>query len=165
MDEPKKKIKLTPQNARLKMESWCAYQERSHYEVREKLYSYGLYSDDVNNIISHLIQENFLNEERFAEAYVSGKFKIKGWGKIKIKQALKLKRVSEANIKLALRQLDTDDYFEKLLALARKKNRMIAEKHPLKRRQKLTAYLAAKGYESDLVFEAVKTTLAGDQHE
>jgi len=141
------------------MESWCAYQERSHFEVKEKLYSYGLFSGDVNDILSYLIQNNFLNEERFACAYVSGKFRIKGWGRIKIKQGLKLKRVSEANIRIGLREIDPEAYFNKLLSLAEKKNRIIKEKHPLKRRYKLSAYLISKGYENDLVNEAVKTVL------
>lgn len=162
MEEKKKLIKLTPQAARLKMENWCAYQERSHQEVKEKLYAHGLYTDDVNAILSHLIQNNFLNEERFACAYVSGKFKIKGWGRNKIKQQLKLKKVSEANIKTGLKQIEADEYFQKLLQLAQKKNGLIKEKHPLKRKYKLSAYLISKGYESDLVNEAVKQVLQNE---
>lgn len=158
-DEKTFKKKYTPQQAKLKLEAWCAYQERSHFEVKEKLYSYGLYSNDVNDILSHLIQHNFLNETRFAEAYVSGKFKIKGWGRNKIKQGLKLKRVSDPNIKIGLKQLNTDDYFAMLTKLAAKKNKLIKEKNKLKRKYKLMSFLAAKGYESDLVAEAVKGVL------
>lgn len=159
MEKEKRSIRYTPSQARLKMESWCAYQERSHYEVKEKLYGYGLYSGDVNDILSYLIQNNFLNEERFATAYVSGKFRIKGWGRNKIKQGLKLKKVSEANIRIGLKQIDAEEYDQKLQQLAEKKNRTITEKNILKRKYKLSAYLVGKGYESDLVNETVKTLL------
>ncbi|HLP12845.1 MAG TPA: regulatory protein RecX [Flavobacteriales bacterium] len=154
--------KYTPAQARTKIESWCAYQERSHYEVKEKLYSWGLYSTDVNEIISHLISNNFLNEERFAEAFVSGKFKIKGWGRNKIKQALKLKKVSDPNIKNAFKQLDADDYFKKLKSIAVKKNKLIKENNHLKRKFKLVSFLATKGYEHDLINEVVKEVLKKD---
>ncbi len=153
----------TPQQARLKMESYCAYQERSHFEVKEKLYSYGLYSTDVNEISSHLISNNFLNETRFAEAYVSGKFKIKGWGRNKIRQGLKLKRVSDANIKIGMKQLDADDYFAMLKKIAVKKNELVKEKNNLKRKYKLMSFLAGKGYESDLINEALKEVLVNDK--
>jgi regulatory protein len=161
--ENKATKKYTPTQARLKMENWCAYQERSHFEVKEKLYSWGLYSSDVNEIISHLISTNYLNEERFAEAFVSGKFKIKGWGRNKIKQALKLKRVSEPNIKHAFKQLDADDYLKKLKSIAVKKIKLIKEKHPLKRKYKLASYLVAKGYEHDLVNDTIKEVLKNDE--
>jgi regulatory protein len=160
--DQKFKKKYTPQQAKLKMESYCAYQERSHFEVKEKLYSYGLYSTDVNEILSHLISNNFLNETRFAEAYVSGKFKIKGWGRNKIKQGLKLKRVSDANIKIGMKQLDADDYFTMLKKIAVKKNKLEKEKNKLKRKYKLISFLAGKGYESDLIGEALKEVLGND---
>lgn len=156
MEEKKRIIKYTPQQARLKMESYCAFQERSHFEVKEKLYACGLYSDDVNDILSHLIQNNFLNEERFACAYVTGKFRMKGWGRNKIKQGLKLKRVSDANIKIGLKQLDPQEYADKLMLLAEKKDKNIKEKNPLKKKFKLSAYLISKGYETDLVMDAIK---------
>lgn len=162
MEEPVFKKKYTPQQAKLKMESYCAYQERSHFEVKEKLYSYGLYSTDVNEILSYLIQNNFLNETRFAEAYVSGKFNIKGWGRNKIKQGLKLKRVSDANIKHALKQIDAEDYFKKIKQTIEKKNKLIKEKNKVKRKYKLLAFLASKGFESDLVHEAIKEVLGND---
>lgn len=154
--EPKFKKKYTPGQAKLKMESYCAYQERSHFEVKEKLYSYGLYSTDVNQILSHLIENNFLNETRFAEAYVSGKFNIKHWGRNKIKHGLKQKQVSAANIKHAMNLIDSEKYFETLKKLVIKKNKLVKEKNKIKRKYKLMSFLASKGYESDLIIEALK---------
>ena len=92
MDDPKPK-KITDEKVALsKAEHFCAYQERAQQEVRDKLYEWGLWPDAVENIIVKLIGDNFLNEERFAKAYTQGKFKQKGWGKLKIKQGLKLKK-------------------------------------------------------------------------
>ena len=156
------KKKYTPGQAKLKMESYCAYQERSHYEVKEKLYSFGLYSSDVNSILSYLIENNFLNETRFAEAYVSGKFNIKHWGKNKIKHGLKLKQVSEFNIKHGLKQIDEDKYYTVLTELAVKKNKLIKEKNKLKRRFKLQSYLMSKGFESSLIGDVLKNLFAND---
>lgn len=159
MEERSFKKKYTPSQAKLKIEQWCAFQERSHKEVRDKLYSFGLYPKEVNDIMAHLIEYNFLNEERFAEAFVSGKFKIKGWGKTKIQHALKGKQVSSQNIKSAMKQVDDKDYFKKLKSLAEKKNRLIKESNPLKRKKKLVTYLASKGYEAELVYKVVDQIL------
>lgn len=93
--------------AKLKAEAFCAYQERAQQELRDKLYEWGLHADEVEEIISELIVDNFLNEERFAIAYVSGKFRMKGWGKIKIKQGLKYKNVSEKNHKNSIKPHNT----------------------------------------------------------
>jgi regulatory protein len=157
-----KKIRYTPEKAKLKIEAYCAYQERSHFEVKEKLYSWGLFSNDVNAIMAHLIEQNFLNEERFAEAFTSGKLNIKNWGRYKIKQGLKLKKVSEANIKHAIKQIDEDAYAAKLLHLAEKKVKMISETNKLKKKAKLTAYLLSKGYENELVYDVVKKLLGNE---
>jgi regulatory protein len=115
MDEwNKEKKKFTPQQAKQKAEGYCAYQERAQQEVRDKLYEWGLHQTDVEHIISTLIEENFLNEERFAKAYALGKFRMKGWGKIKIKQHLKGKRVSDPLVRIALREIGPDEYEEKI---------------------------------------------------
>lgn len=105
---------FTPHQARLKAESYCAYQERSQQEVRDKLYSWGLHHVDVEQIISDLISENFLNEERFAIAYAQGRLRMKGWGKVKIKFYLQRKRVSDPLIRIALNHIDMDEYLTKL---------------------------------------------------
>ena len=142
--------------ASAKAENYCAYQERSQQEVRDKLYDWGLHHDEVEEVISELIQSNFLNEERFAMAYVSGKFNIKKWGKIKIKQGLKLKRVPEKMIIKALNTIDYDKYLQVLLATAEKKAPFITEKDPYKRKYKLVSYLMGKGFESNLISEVLK---------
>jgi regulatory protein len=132
----KKTVRLDKKTALFKAEHYCAYQERAQQEVRDKLYEFGLHKDEVEELISELISTNFLNEERFAQAYVSGKFNIKKWGKIKIKQALKLKKVPEKMILKALNKIDYDEYLKVILASAEKKSGLITEKDPNKRRTK-----------------------------
>ncbi|WP_316789901.1 regulatory protein RecX [Pedobacter frigoris] len=149
-------VKLDKKAALAKAEHYCAYQERSQQEVRDKLYEWGLWSNDVEETISELIQTNFLNEERFAAAYVSGKFNIKGWGKIKIKQGLKLKKVPDKMIANALKAINYDDYLKTILASAEKKLKTIAEKDSYKRKYKLVNYLLTKGFENDLILEVLK---------
>lgn len=150
------KKKFTPYQAKLKAEAYCAYQERAQQEVRDKLYSWGLHLDDVEQIISDLISANFLNEERFAIAFALGKFRIKGWGKVKIEQHLKMKRVSAPLIKIALRQIDLDDYEEKLTELIHRKASTDLKQLTVTERAKLIRHLQSKGYESSLIFEKLK---------
>lgn len=147
------KKKYTPKQAKLKMESFCAYQERAQQEVRDKLYTWGLHSEDVENIIAELITENFLNEERFAKAFVRGKFRIKKWGKVKIIQHLKAKSISSPLIKIALREIDLDEYEENLDTLIQKKIVSQADSLSLSEKAKLMRYLQSKGYENDLIFQ------------
>jgi len=153
--KPSKPIVLDKRSALVKAESYCAYQERSQQEVRNKLYDWGLWKDDVENVISELIQNNFLNEERFANAYVSGKFNIKKWGKIKIKQGLKLKKVPDKMIMKALNTIDYDEYLKVILAAAEKKAAVLTEKDKYKRKYKLMTYLLGKGFESNLISEVL----------
>ncbi|MGO1785917.1 MAG: regulatory protein RecX [Sphingobacterium sp.] len=157
MDEPIKKKKVySSQEASRKAESYCAYQERSQQEVRDKLYDWGLHYADVESIISYLIEENFLNEERFATAYVLGKFRMKAWGKIKIKSGLKQKQVSSPLIKFALDRIDPNEYMNKLIDVLEKKNRIIREEDPFKKRNKLFQYGIGRGFESQLILEVLK---------
>ena len=109
------------EQAKIKAESYCAYQERSQFEIRNKLYEWGLHQKDVEEIISELIELNFLNEERFALAYSLGKFRIKGWGKNKIKQGLKLKRIPDKLIIKSLKSIEYDDYLIMLKKILQKK--------------------------------------------
>src|ERR1700744_4009734 len=121
MDLPKKQ-KITDEKVALtKAEHYCAYQERSQQEVRNKLFEWGLWPEAVENIISQLITAGFLNEERFAKAYVQGKFRQKAWGKIKIKQGLKLKKVPDVLIKKALATIDGEEYTAMLAKVLQKK--------------------------------------------
>lgn len=152
-EEKKKKVKLTRQQAHKRAESYCAYQERSQQEVRDKLYVWGQYSADVENIIVELITDNFLNEERFAHAYVSGKFKIKAWGRIKIKSNLKFKNISPRLIKEALEMIDPDEYFNTLLQVIEKKAAVLKETDPYKRKIKLVQHALSRGFEKDLIFD------------
>lgn len=154
----KKPVKLDKKSALAKAEHYCAYQERSQQEIRDKLYEWGLWSNDVEELISELIQTNFLNEERFTQAYVSGKFNIKHWGKIKIKQGLKLKRVPDKMIQRALNSIDQDEYLKTILSLAQKKAPLIKEKDAFKRQYKLVSYLMGKGFERDVIILVLKTS-------
>ncbi|MCA5005508.1 regulatory protein RecX [Sphingobacterium bovistauri] len=150
------KKNYTPNQAKLKIESFCAYQERCQQEVRDKLYEWGLYETDVENIIANLISENFLNEERFAKAYVGGKFRMKDWGKIKIIQHLKLKKVSQPLIKIALREINDEEYIEKIKILINKKTFNQPHKLSYTAKAKLVRYLQSKGFENDLIFIHLK---------
>lgn len=145
------KPKYTLLEAKQKIEAYCAYQERCDAEVRKKLTGWYLYPEDIDVLISDLIQNNFLNEERFACAFVSGKFRIKKWGKIKIKQHLKQKRISDYSIRKGMEEIDGDEYLITLNQLAESKNNQITAKDNWDRRAKLQRYLNSKGYESELI--------------
>ena len=156
LEREKSKPVYDKRTALVKAESYCAYQERAQQEVRDKLYDWGLHHDEVEEVITELILSNFLNEERFAFAYVSGKFNIKRWGKVKIKQGLKLKRIPDKMIVKALNSIDYDDYLQAILAAAEKKAPFIKEKEAYKRKYKLMTYLMGKGFESNLISEVLK---------
>jgi regulatory protein len=158
MDSPKK-IKITDEKVALaKAEHFCAYQERAQQEVRDKLYEWGLWPDAVENIIVKLIGDNFLNEERFAKAYVRGKFKQKSWGRVKIKQGLKIKKIPENLLKKALLTIDGDEYLETLTKVLSKKAALLTEKSPYKRRYKLQQYALSRGFETDLIIDVLKNS-------
>jgi regulatory protein len=142
---------LTKEQALQKIKHYTAYQERSHNEVKEKLYSYALRKTDVEEIISTLISENFLNEERFAVQYASGKFRIKHWGRIKIKYELQQKRISFYCIKKAIAAIDEKEYSSTLKKLAEKKWLTLKGEQYLSRHAKTQTYLMQKGYEPNLV--------------
>lgn len=152
----KKKIRLDKKTALAKAEHYCAYQERAQQEIRDKLYEWGLWPDEVEELISELIQTNFLSEERFTQAYVSGKFNIKHWGKNKIKQGLKLKRIPDKMIQRALNGINDDDYLKAILYAAQKKAPLIKEKDAFKHQYKLVSYLMGKGFERDLIIQVLK---------
>lgn len=146
--------KLTPGQALQKLKHYCAYQERSHAEVKEKLYGYGLYKKEVDPIISTLIEENYLNEERFAIAFAGGHFRTKQWGRVKIKYQLKQKQISEYCIKKALQAIDEDDYHKTLEKLFDEKLKTLrSEKNIFIKKRKLQDYLLQKGFETELVRE------------
>jgi len=156
MEENKKKRTYTPDQSFVKICRWCAFQERSQQEVRDKLYEYGLHQNDVEQIISRVITEGFLNEERFAIAFAGGKFRQLGWGKEKIKIALKQKRVSDYCIKKALSQINDNDYFNMMKKVLKKREPEEKERDLFKRNYKLANYLVSRGFESDLVWSLIK---------
>ena len=157
MEEELHRKKYSAEIAWQKICKWCAYQERSQQEVRDKLYDYGLHRDEVEPMISRLITENFLNEERFAIAFAGGKFRQLGWGKTKIKHALKLKKVSEYCLRKALASLDDTQYRSTLSQLLFKRAAAEKEKNPVRRNYKLAQYAVSRGFESDLVRELLKS--------
>lgn len=150
------KKRLTPEQGIQKLKHYCAYQDRSHAEVKEKLYSLGLWKQDVEKAISQLIEEDYLNEERFAKSFAGGKFRMKQWGRVKIKYELKQKQVSEYCIAKGLKEIDEEDYRKTAAKLMEQKLSLLeAEKNALVRKKKLMNYLIQKGYEYDLVNELI----------
>lgn len=145
------KKQLTKEQALQKLKHYCAYQERCHSEVREKLYSLGVRRADHDEIIAKLIEENYLNEERFAIAFAGGKFRMKQWGRIKIKYELKQKQVSDYSIKKALKQIDESDYLNVMKKLSEEKYASLKKEQWIVRKKKMMDYLIQKGYEPELV--------------
>ena len=145
------KKRLGKEQAITSIKRFCAYQERAQQEVRDKLYEYGMSKDEVEEILSNLISENFLNEARFAVQFAGGHFRIKGWGKVKINHALKQKRVSAYNIKKALQSIDLDAYEKTLEALAIKKWNSLKGERGLSKMAKTQAFLYQRGFEPQLI--------------
>lgn len=151
------KTQLTKEQALQKARHFCAYQERCHQEVKEKLYDYGLKRIDVDEIMAELVQENYLNEERFAIQFAGGKFRIKHWGRQKIKYELKLRQISDYCIKKALQSIDEDDYERTYNELVEDKiSKLKTEKNIFIKKRKLQDHLKLKGYEQDLISAALK---------
>lgn len=147
---------LTPQQALLKAAGYCAYQERCHHEVEEKLAEWGLYGTDAGEIILKLMEQNYLNEERFAKAFAGGKFRVKHWGRNKIRQELKARRVSDYCIREGLKEIEEEAYAETLAELAKEKLESVREKNPLAAKNKTAQYLVGKGYETDLIWNVLR---------
>ncbi|HNR19003.1 MAG TPA: regulatory protein RecX [Bacteroidia bacterium] len=138
-----------------KARKYCTYQERSQQELRDKLYELGLYKKDVEQVIAAMVEEGYLNEERFAIAYAGGKFRVKQWGKVKIKLALKQKRVSDYCVKKALAQIPDKDYEDALQKVIAAQSKKITEKNILKKNYKIAQYVIGKGFEPDLVWDVI----------
>ena len=141
--------------AQLKAADFCAYQERSQQQVRDKLYTYGLHYDEVEEVLTNLIVEDFINEERFAKAYVGGKFRMKGWGRRKIMQGLKQHKVSEYCIKKGMQVIEPEDYYNTLLKHADKKFESLKTESEYIIKGKLTQHLVGKGFEMELIRDAI----------
>lgn len=145
----------TTEQAFQKLKQYCAYQERSHYEAKEKLYSFGLHKTEVEQLLSKLIEEDYLNEERFAILFAGGHFRTKKWGRVKINAALLQKKVSPYNIKKGLKIIEEADYLKCLNQLTKSKWNSIKSEQWVSRMAKTTNYLLQKGYESHLIQEAI----------
>ena len=150
------KESLTPNQALSKIKHFCAYQERCHSEVKEKLYGFGLNKNEVDEILSRLIEENYLNEERFATQFAGGKFRIKKWGRVKIKYELRKKQVSDYCIKKALAAIDDKDYVKILQKIFTDKLKTLkGEKNIFIKKRKLQDHILQKGFESELVHKLI----------
>lgn len=147
---------MTIREAIQKLEHFCAYQERCHAEVVSKLYDLKMTSDEMDSIIVHLIQENFLNETRFACSFARGKHRIKHWGKIRITNELKFRQISSTNITLALKEISAEEYATTFEQLSERCWNGIHEKNNLKKRKKFCDYMLRRGYESNLVYDKAK---------
>lgn len=158
-----RKTSLSPEQALQKARHYCGYQERCHSEVQEKLYSFGLRKPQVEAALATLIEENYLNEERFAIHYAGGHFRLKQWGRVLIRYQLRQKRVSEYCIKKALAAIDEEEYERTLVRLAEQKwESLREEKTELARKQKTFVFLQQKGYEMDLVQTQITRKSNGD---
>lgn len=146
-----------------KIKHYCAYQERSHSEVRNKLLELKVYGLELENYITILIEENFLNEERYACSIARGKFRMKQWGRVKIKYHLKAKNISDYLIKKAMQEIDEDEYERTLESLAEKKlGTLRTEKNKFVKMSKIKNFLLQKGFESDLIYATMKRLGIGD---
>jgi regulatory protein len=151
----KKKI-LSRKEAKLKATDYCAYQERSQQQVRDKLYDYGLHQDEVEEVLSELIVEDFINEERFSKAYAGGKFRMKKWGRSKIIQGLKHHRISEYCIKQGLLEIEEEQYRSALKIILERKRETTKANNDYQLNVKVAQYALGRGYESNLVWELLK---------
>ncbi len=139
-----------------KAAAFCAYQERTQQQVRQRLREWGVWGDEAEEIIVRLIEDGYLNEERFARSFAGGKFRVKSWGRAKIEQELRQRGLSGYNLKAGLSEISGDDYRQTLQALLAKKAAALAAEDPYTRRQKLARYAIGKGYEPDLVWSVLK---------
>ncbi len=146
---------LGPEQALQKIRQYCAYQERSHADTKDKLYGMGLFKTDVERILSVLIEENYLNEERYAQQFVGGHFRQKKWGRVKIEAALKQKRVSAYNIRKAMKEIDQGAYLDCLDKLALGKWTLLKKEQYLNRVAKTTSFLLQRGFELSLIQGAI----------
>ena len=139
-----------------KIEHYCAYQERCHEEVEQKLRSMKMDSEEIDQIIAHVINDNFLNEERFACSFARGKHRIKYWGKIRITNELKFRGINQTLINIALKEISPEEYYSTFDALANRHWESIQEKNSLKKRKKFCDFMLRRGFESNLVYEKVR---------
>jgi len=146
---------FTVDEIKRKLEQYCVYQDRCHKEVEQKMREYNLIPEAKEMILLSLLQDNFLNEERFAKSFARGKFRIKHWGKQRIVRELKFRNISSYNIKTALKEIDVQDYLKTIYSITEKRNEAISEPNIYKRKRKLIDFLMRKGYENELIYKTV----------
>ncbi len=146
----------TIQQGFVKAAKFCAYQERTQAEVKQRLYEYGLWGDDAEQVITKLIEENFINEERFARTYAGSKFRLKHWGRLKIEYALKQKGLSPYCVKAGLEEITDEDYEATLRSLLNKKIPQIKAEDTFSLKKKLANYAHSKGYENEWIWLIIK---------
>ena len=152
----------TVEEAKRKLEQYCAYQERCHEEVIQKLRGLSMIPQAIDLIVGHLIEHNFLNEERFACSFARGKHRIKYWGKIRIVNELKARNISKYNIDTALKEIPHNMYISSFHELAEKQWQNIRETNSLKKKKKLFDFLMRKGYEPNLIYEKISDLNSSD---
>lgn len=147
----------TVEEAKRRLEKYCAYQERCHQDVTKKLQEMRMIPQAIDEIIGHLLQHNFLNETRFAQAFARGKFRQKKWGKNRITQELKMRNISAYNLKLALKEIPENEYYDAFEVLFEKRMLQLStETNPHKKRKKIADYLLYRGWESTMIFEKIR---------
>ena len=149
-------LTLSLQDILTKMEYYCSYQERCYKEVDEKLFSYQVSSAQKEKILIHLIENNYINEERFAKSFTRGKHNYKGWGKLRIKNELKFRNISSKIIELALLEIDEEKYVNHFNSLAEKHWLSLKEKKGAKKNKKFVDYFLRRGYESHLIYDKLQ---------
>ena len=148
--------KLDYQDIKQKLERFCAYQERCHQDVIQKLRAMAIDSKIVDEVVVHLIQNKFLNEERFACCFARGKHRIKYWGKVRIINELKARNISKINIATALKEISSEEYLKNFHFIAERHWESLSEKNILKKRKKFCDFMLRKGFESSLVYDKIK---------
>lgn len=147
----------TVEEAKRKLEKYCAYQDRCHKEVRDKLVEMRMIPEAVDAVLYHLLQHKFLDEERFARSFARGKFRHKKWGKNRIRQELKQREIGDYLIKKAFTEIPNSDYLSTFDELAQKRfDQLTNEKNKYKKRKKLADYLAYRGWPGDWIYEKAK---------
>ena len=146
---------LTVKEIEGKLQYYCSYQDRCHKEVKAKLKSFKISSDELNEIVSNLIKDNYLNESRFSKSFVRGKFNIKNWGRVRIINELKLRNISIYNINLGLKEIDDQDYINKLEDIFNKKLSSLSNLNSNLKKKKIISYLLYRGWESNLIYSKV----------
>lgn len=149
----------TVDEAQKKLENYCAYQERCHKDVKSKLREMKMIPEAIDKILVHLIEHNYLNEERFAKAFVRGKFRIKKWGKNRLVRELKFREISKYSIESGLKEINQEEYHEVLDELVKKRIAQVKEQNIFKKKRKVADYLLYRGWESHLIYEKLNTYL------